>query len=727
MIKTISYNDFSHYSYFKNNDSIQQFLNDLRDFHRQGGDLNHDVLNNTGKIETFESWMQNKLSNDPALFKQIVDEKLITNPFYFQLDHKNKIVTDIPGYGLEWMRKNFKLYKPYILEAIEKLAQEIQPWGLGFIEENDEDEIAIERILKRRSKNWSEYSKNTIEYKASGISHISFNRRHPLQTIAEVFNDADVFNVILKTDPQYTLLWQNKNSIILDFVSVYHRTLNNSEIAKIFYSYNIGRDIFQHGGSLDGEGSSQYMLQILNSAINDSDVEFIKQYINDFDVPTLDLMNDSDSLFLNRTKNIEIGKILFNKGAIVYSPSLENFVYGKMISHKIDPELLDFILNNDQKFKHLLLTDPTNDVFKQFFSSDRTPSQQIFDCIKVLVENHNYPLNILNFISLASKFESHEELAHLNVLQWGIEHGYDPRNCKTFIEKSIKERADGLKQLKLLQKKNLFNSYYPDPLYHLLANNITKDFATWLEKVPSENYLRNTQEQKLAWWGASGEYAMNLIFKNVNDFTQLSSSGLSWLYELSQISENKHSEKNSFLTKIIKKKGRLSFNISGVDHEGKNLFHHLFRYKKERMNYELVKIILENTDDNVAQLIIHSDSHGETPLALLLDIRLRNMSNSFFAIEPLLSKTIPHLNFDMPIKLVTNNKLSDVQLELLGISHLQEISSLTVYQIAKLLAVENNDNDLIEQLENCYNNWKLYHDLGSSLNSYEAEIKKPKI
>jgi hypothetical protein len=691
MITTISYNDFS--DYYNNTKSFPEILEDFKSFVSNGGNLNLSVLNFSGDtLISFEKWLQIRYPNSPQYLKQLIDENLITNPFDFIIDHTTKTITDIDNYGLYWMKKNFSLYKPYILQAVSNLAAEIKEWDLGLSNQdylNNDFPLyyAIDYNNKKQSQHY----------------------QHPLSYLVIEFNDADILQTILEISPKYHDLWQpllNQK----EHKQPFFKLISKPSIAKIFYKYNIGKNVINNSDSL------YQMHKLISEVIIKDDVDFMINHIQEFNLPNIEQCQSYYDCFLTQSKSKTMAILLMNNNA---------FIQGDFITHSgqenvnvscfregMNEDTLDAILSANEHIKEQIITNP--DLFFNIFFRNKY-SESVFPIIKLLIEKYNFPVKNYDLLNIGMNIGTN----HNEQINWFIEHGADPRKCDDFITEVVKKRVEGLKTLKSLQKDGIFNSFYPDPIFTILHSKPTKEFTNWLLKSPKEQFERYTIEGYPAWWGCSNDNGWAVISEQVSNFTQLSQNGLPFAhhYFSNYYTRNRNYDTNFnvsdfFLNiyKKMKKQGVSTFQISGNDADNRNLFHHCFSFNthnRNDVNVEVLKIFLDNTTDNIGEMLTHPDCDGKTPLALMLEFTTKsNMGNVTQAIRYILNKSFASLDFDADIS------VND--------------TPISVFDICTLLLKVDNDNILL--LKQYYDTWNLYHELNNTLtDKNRPQSKKTKL
>lgn len=674
MIKTIAYNDFSSFD-VEQKYNFEFMLNEFKNFVSQGGNLNLPILDYSDKIIPFEEWMRKTYSEKPQYFKNLVDLKLINNPFSFIINHDTKTIQDTPGYGLSWLKSNFQHYKPYIIDAVKTLAEDIKDWDLG-LNEND--------TSKRAQHQFPEYIPTDL-YQSRHTS------KHPLVHLMNTFADKDILKVILEASPKYKKLWEYYTEDVTSLSGAIYNRLEHPDIAQTFYNYGIGRDYFQE------KENYPKLHTLISYVLYIDDLNFVKTNIHTWDIPAIEKTESYYECFLAKTCSKEMAELLIKNNAFVYGHFKDDEKEVSCLKAEMNFQALESILENSSIIKDKLQNEPEI-FFNLFFSQGHKLD---FNKVKMLVEKFNFPIEDFDFWAVAYRTENFTDN-----FQWLSEHGADPRVCDTFISNLVAQRGDGLKVLKSLHKTQLFNGFYPDPIFNILRSQPTKDFTTWLQKAESEHFSRFNILGYPAWWGVNNINGMSLVADKVKDFTQLSQTGLSWpFYVFKKGGKRNFSSDydNVKALELFKKKHEknaiFSFDLSGHDSLSRNLFHYAFqyeKYKREEVDNNFMALVLEHTNTNIAELLVKKDQFGKTPLELMVEFKEKtNMWNVHEGIKAVLSHSIKQFDFGLLISVDGKEQ--------------------SVYDICKDLL--SKDEKKLADLEQYYSSWKLYHKLDQSLNS----------
>ena len=652
MIKTIAYNDFTGYDYQQRNDQAFMFK-EFQDFVNQGGNLNLNVQSDSGPLITFEEFIQ-KHFKDPEFFKKIVDEKMISNPFQFFFNPDTMTVTDVPGYGLYWMKNHWSKdrnnygeqgdeFAPYILEAIKQLAKTLKDLPIESTPLVESENIRFKRHRK------SNISYELLDYQ----QNIERTHLHPLEHIARFLDKPEVYDTILSVSPGYKKLWQTGDTMLdqeklKHVIPISRYGHNDTALIHVFYKHDIARDYIDNS-SLTGLHS------LIEHAIHKNDVNFIREHSTRWSIAAIESSKPYYECFIRSSRSKEMTELLMEKGAFISGNFIQHDeVKGQdieknvsVITKELSVEALDSLLEKSPVISKLLKDNP--DIFHyHFFKEGRS-----FEHVKLLVEKYDFPVQNYDMLILAKRFSQEE-----NVMSWVLEHGADPRQCEEYIKTMVASRDDGLKSMKALHKSNILNIFYPDPIFHILNNNPTKIFLTWLEKAPQEQFNRFTVNGVPAWWGAT-ESSMSLALSKVDNLHQLSQSGNSYAFYLASLDlrDRKAGERIEKFGPYVKKKSISSISLEGKNEIGNNIFHLIFGKKESQENVDekFVSNILSLTQDNIAPLLVEKNHDGKEPLLYMLDI---NERSNMWEVKESIQHVFKHSMQELPLSHTLSNGMT---------------------------------------------------------------------
>lgn len=610
MIKTVQYNDFTQLSYDVKRD-FELLKEEIQEFINNGGNILLPVLDRetSSFFEWFHTIFQDK---SEAYLINLIENKIIDNPFDFIVNQETKTIHFSDKVPFYWLRNNIGYFPNLMTQSLRKLVTQIDGWELGldyYLFSDDNIERRKYLFNEDLDKDSDKYPK--LSYKEDNDKNRIEQTYHPLITImrhfhSTSFNNLDIFyNAIFSTQTQtdFRKLWQHNPDFLKD---IFNKTKKGEDrLPRIFYKYNICRDFID-------TNENSILLNMVKNALYENDVDFIKEHISKWDLKLLEKDLGDYEFLLHYTNNSEVINILLKNGAN-YNKNPENIV-PSLFHYTSSSVLIDEILSYDKNVKENLEKYP-DEFYKTLFLPDNKSRSFQQNTLRLLVEKYNYFLETEEYLPIFLDFNKTENL------KWLINNGVDVRKCSSFMEKVLMHKKDGLKYLKQLQKENLFNSFYPDPLFHILSKYKNKDFSTWLDKCPTENYTRYTINGYPVWWGFNSTNMWDIVKTKVTDYSQLSKNGLSWFYHVAKRNARTDykevSELNAFKF-MIKNQPNLILNLDGIDNEGKNVFHYLF---KEKYSYntssDLLLSVLEHSNNDIIPLLLQEDKNGITPLGEL--------------------------------------------------------------------------------------------------------------
>lgn len=653
MIKTVQYNDFTSLSYdVKRN--FELLKEEIKEFVNNGGNILLPVLDRD--TSSFFEWFHTifKDKSEEYLLK-LIEEKIIENPFDFTVDEETKSIFFSNKIPFHWLRNFCSEYPTLISQSLENLLIKIDNWDLGldyFLFSYD--------TLEKRAYLTKDIEDDTTQYpklvRIENDNKTIEQTYHPLISILKHFNYSNsnqhlfydaIFSSKTKTD--FKKLWTHNPNFL-------NQTLDNSykgieKLAFIFYKHDMGRDYLHN--------NKKTLIDMIQYSIFNQNVEFLKEHISKWNISEVESDLGVYEYLLNYTNDPEIIDLFLKNGASYHDNKNDKHTIPSIFQYATSPNLIDGILTYDKNVSEYVSKNP-EELYKVLFLPNNKNRSFQQKTLKLLVEKHNYFLDNEEYVHLFQNFGNLEDF------KWLINNGVDVRKCARFIEQTLSHKKDGLKYLKQLQKENLFNSFYPDPLFHILDKYKNKDFSTWLDKCPNENYSRYTLDGYPAWWGVNSSNMWDIVKNKVTDFSQLSKTGLSWHYHIvvrNTKSDYKEITDLDIFKQMLKKQPNLMFDLSGVDSESKNVFHHLFKTKYSYNHHpDLLLNVLEHSNSNILSLLLQEDKNGITPLGELYE-SLSSNNRETYNINKYFNILINHCANQEPnakiINTIENNPLFD--------------------------------------------------------------------
>lgn len=721
MIKTVSYNDFTalNYEQTKNWDQLKPIL---ATFVQTGGNLALPLLYDKEKAPThFLDWFKTVYKDETELVSHITElfsEKIITHPFAFIVDQEKKTIRHTPNYGLHWMKQNITQFRPLILDAFRQLVKEIETWDLGLEHFTFGKDLEHKRALRQLHTGTPAHLPKYFydDYNGNEKEEIFI---HPLMRIIEELknsrhetNAVEFYQILFETSrtQDYTQLFKQSPEDVKEACGIrFSIDSDGKDTALYFYDKNIQRNVFLN----DDEGNPTYEMlhQIITQAIYNDDIEFIKRHIHTWNIPEIENSKSPYESFLNHSiKNVQLAKLLINHGAVIEKDYIgrdgQTYHHCLFANEKFNLPLLQAIMETKPEYQQRVLNDPQ--FFYDKFTNNHHSRFNGFSFLRFLTENYQFPLEKFEVMHLAMHLEKFDNL------KWVLESGADPRKCEDFIIKALQYKKDGLRYLKQLQKENIFNTFYPDPLFHILAHQNTKEFNTWLEKIPADIFNRHTIYGMPAWWGAKSANMWDITKNNVTDFTQLSKDGLSWyFYRVKKAFKTNYDfREETMVQDMLKRQPNMNWNLSGKDEAGNNVFHHLFHYEqygKGDIQDKTLALVLEHTQSPIVELLMQENKEGITPLAKALDYEKHSSMGNYYAAKRMLIGA--HFkDFPLSQEIKVQYKIYHKQFNTF------DVEEKTMRVVDALIELFNNQKEELEYLH-----------LQQKLNQNHASSKKMKI
>jgi hypothetical protein len=582
MIKTIPYNDFTAYGWKEKQDHEFMFQ-EMKKFVEAGGDLSYQVMESSDKIINFADYIRASFSVE--FMDRLMEENLVKSPFSFILNKNEKYITEDNKYGLRWMRDNYKEFEKQILNSVKEVAKKSNGLELDY------------------------YSQ--VDYDGDYIKH---KKTHPLYHIAsELRNPPEVWKTILDNNSDmhgYMKKFLSKKENFEELFEARWSDIRKPDLANLFYKNNIIDNYLK---------DSTKVHDLISSAIYSNEIEVLNKFIKNFNLPQIEKAKNSYESFVKKARSPEVAETLLNAGCFSVgiwkgkdSDESKNTSYA--FDEHMDGNTLSAIINHVDKdlvVKH-------HKYFYNTFIKDRAN----LDTVKILVEKHNFPVEKYDMLQVGQKISS--DFSSFESIKWLLEHGADPRNCKSFVETIIAQRDEGKKALGQYKREGLLDTFSSDMIYAMAnSKEMKKVFTNYYEKITPEQLARPTKDGSPAWFGVNSQEFFTLIKNKIEDYNQLSLKGDAWvnsLFNHRNKTRDSDSVTLSWLQKakesIVRKGGEKLSGAVSSEREG-NFLHGLFylsEHGKTYGNTELVKFVFENVDANFVELINKKDHRGQYPL-----------------------------------------------------------------------------------------------------------------
>lgn len=700
MIKTQQFNDFTEYNNYTltSEEEKEQFFQTLVDFHKQGGNLELPVMHYDGTALSKPEEYFRKVFNDAEYIKRMVEHGMLSSPFSFRIDEKNNTIWTSNIFGLRKMAQKeiMKMYEDQIFKAVGVLVDNLKQC-------EKEPEIL---------QSWVDYDNKYEEY----------TRYHPVITIAEHLERAEVYDIIFSKRPDYIELFKNTPSKyketsqkkIEDMFIGFRDDINNGDMAMMFYKHGMADFIRD-------EGREKLLANFIGHVARRGDVAFLEKYFSDIDVMTLDIKSTNYESILRDARDYNTAKWLIDHNAFVIgnrhviSGSIDEDKATSVFSDELRTEVFEAILDHPQ---YQYLAQEESDAFFNTYGERRFNARTIM----LLVDKYHASLDNTDAMSLGLKIQNEFNKTDptINGVQWMLERGADPRNCENFIQSLINDRANGLSTLKKLDKAKIFNAFYPDPLFHMLDKSDVKPFFTYLEKVPEDAFSRYTKEGYPAWWGATKGQAISII-KNKIDYNQTSLSGVSYYTFVASKTEKVYDVMTGLLSTLQKNNPDAKFHIGKPDALDNNFLHHLLSIKtKKYLNTEFVDLFIAHTDTPCYEMLFQPNRLGVTPVEQIIQADQLNTTN----------KSGTSGNYLSNVQFYVSAFINDIVNHLDKIDFNKEVKpGVTVLnQVQELLKVHtyNHQNKSIE-LDKLFNTTYLTHKLDKELPENEDYVSANKM
>jgi hypothetical protein len=613
MITTQSYNDFSSFSSDEKRD-YNFMLEQIKKFKDNGGDLSLPVKvsNNVDKgiinLISFDDFIIKHIEAYNDFFielssKGIIKNKRLPTICDFTWDAATGSITEKQGYGMYWMRDNFKEFKEQIFQSFKNLLEDLP------------DDLSKATIY------------NQINHYGK-IEARSLN--HPLYTITKEIDQPELYELILKSRPEIKKEFLTNSRVtkepnFLHIINIHqtHNLKNDTkayETAIIFYKNGIGREYFHQTKNLDE------LHTLIRKASYTGDTEFLNLALPNINLHEMEQNKDSRDISLTWAKNAEVANILFNHNAVVEASF--DTPNGKVTNNLIlndeltKLDVLDLMLQKFPQYQEQIKSDP-----KPFY---HFMQQRPFGFTKLLVEKYQFPLENFDMLSVAYKRTTSDTYEDY---KWLAQNGADLRENALFCAEMVNKRDIGLKLIRGLNNEGIIVSKSADFIFNIFQNNPTKIFLTYYEKLSAVELEKTTKKGLPAWWGAKAHSDYMFMFKRIKNYDQTAQDGRNLLFnvlemQLEHRGINPQSIINLQLKKLHAKEPEYKLDLSYTDENGNNFMHHLLSFRrnyKDNLNLDLLELLKNNSQQNPFEFLSKENKEGISPLDLLLT--QDNMSN----------------------------------------------------------------------------------------------------
>lgn len=658
MIKTFVYNefDFSNYSVDKN-----KFIQEIEDFSKSGGNLNHPVKDGDKIISAFK-FLEDKFGVE--FVTSLFLNKTLESPGNWTLNLEEKAIVESNLFNSYWYRDNAHNYRKVIAEGFKKTCQE-------YLKNPIYSEYHY--VDNYNSNKDSKVVKNNLENPL-----LSILLRIPLKEILEVFlkevpNAKELLNQsYYKDHPYYHALINlkdNEDNLLLLFKN---HILDVETLIKN-YKFN----------------------NFIRYAIHNNDFEFMNLLKNKSNNPNyigeLDKENSMYDSFLRSVNTPEMAKLLIDSGCPVIKNNSE---YDSMLFSskyfsisKIDT--IKFIM----EYVPLDYMGKYRNIFWEYLD-DSNNLEEFKEFTKFIVSK-GFPLENYDLFSACPDTDIPTKIKTC------IDLGANVNNCSVTIDKLVSRRDTS--SFKAIQKTKLLNLYSPDGIYYLLKSGYhTKTTLDLIDKAETSNLNSMTSFGKPAWFSSDSNEKLHKILKRITSFNQIDSDGNNWITHY--YSQN-IKEKNSIapivleMASLEESKNKQLLNLTYKENTS-NLLHYGFTFNKngvKELKDEFITIIKSFNTTNLNELIGGIDQNGLFPI----DYLIKSKSE-----EGVWNHSFWDSKFDNILKIAEYNLDYDKK----------NINGETlINKIRFFYTIDNKFENFIDLVEKAYLRYTLYNKLDSKL------------
>lgn len=214
---------------------------------------------------------------------------------------------------------------------------------------------------------------------------------------------------------------------------------------------------------------------------------------------------------------------------------------------------------------------------------------------------------------------------NLDLYKEAIDNGYNPRNCRKFIEYACKNSL-GPKIIRGLNKEGLVVAKNPDYVFNTYKYSTTKNLTSLFDKTPDEIFNKYTVDGYPAWWGALSKETLIFTSSKAFDVTQTAKNGqnvFQYFMHIFCTETHKFSEFANIIAPIVaqmeNKNFKFDFSVPNPE-TGNNFFHDLFTVNyNNKGKISDIEALVSIADDKFLTYIDTPNFGGVYPIDILIE------------------------------------------------------------------------------------------------------------
>lgn len=604
-IKEIKVIDLTEFSYTEQVDEelmYQTFLN----YKINGGDLDSLIyFNPNDNLLNLKEFCE-KRGLENGVLKKLLKTGAMNSFCDFIYDEQSGQIFESKKFGITWMRDNWEKpeYQDTIKQAMDNLIEKLP---------NDYNKI-------NGFNTYTQYDNKFSEHK------------HPLLFIFEMFSSEYLLLSLLEKKPEYKnyfnkkINFHYKSNKETEGISVVERILANrnnyykrSNLAAIFYEKGIGHEYFHAPENI------KELQDLIGSAVANNNLSCMDIIVKNVNLLELQKSNMAHDLYLSKAKTKEMAELLIKNG----SPDITYVKYNNNNEMCQQCAILGEYQKNFEPFK--VVIDKYPEKYKEIFENNLHSVLSLSNTLstKYAIDKFNLDISKEDVLFWADfKFFREEDE---KIYQYIKERGANFDYCDKFIEKVVKNREDGLKKLRRLNKEKIIDSKSPAIVHEVLKNKPTKTFLSYYDKLTEDDLNKEDSLKRIAWWGCQTDNEFSFVKFRAKKLQMENSEGKTFIHyllenQLKTINYAKMSDKKiieNLATHYTKGEDLKKIDWNYEDKNGNNLLHLIFtnkQYYKEEIGNDFLKTLLNKnliTKEEINLLLDKKNKDNIKPIALL--------------------------------------------------------------------------------------------------------------
>jgi hypothetical protein len=435
--------------------------------------------------------------------------------------------------------------------------------------------------------------------------------------------------------------------------------------------------------------------KLLSNAVYEENYKFLDNFCSQYSLRDEENKFPLHDCLLRKAQSSKMAQYLLEHNCFVSGKRADSDVTILSAESFTNINVVKTVLEYSKEYSNMV--SEQSDIFYKYL--ERSSDEESFKQKVNLFLEHGFPLSKYDFFSCSKAIPD-----YIDRVNYCLEIGADPRNCKQFVQSLVSARD--VSSFKKITKNTTLNLLYPDPLFYLLnSESHTQTTLDLASKATSENLMRLTAFKIPAWFGVSSSNSLRNIDNKITNFNPV--NHISWItYITSVLKTDRFSDISKMIVSMSKhqmKKNNelLEFGVSNI--KGNNVFHNLFEYNEHRrvqVDRDFIDVILNNFNlSNLNYLIMEKNNLGNTPLDNLFLIKSSPKAINEFYVDDSLEKILISCGYNLDYHKETQTEKK------------------TIYELIKTIyEVSGSNENRINDLNHAYLKYELSKSLSENLN-----------